>query len=295
MKKLAIFALSISLMGFAQADVSVYGKARIYEESYTSGSASALTRLTNDSSRIGIKATEDVGSGLKAGFVLETGVGADAPTASTLGDRTTLFTLSSTMGSIGLGRDKHSVTRALDNFDSMENAYGNGVSTIHAAQGSRLQNTIFVTANVGKGITANYQLSNSETANVSNVQAGSIDYSAGPLSTTVAMYDDSISSSSTVAGVKYTVVKTGTTVFGLYSDNKVSGVASTGKSIGVRQAVLPNVAVLGSYGESSSGTSASAVGVAYSMNKALTLHARYAKITTTAEVKQYGAGVEYNF
>jgi len=298
MKKIALTALLVGLMGMAQADVGVYGKFREYEESYTLGSASAVTRLTNDTSRFGIKASENVGNGITVSGVIETGVAVDAPSATTLGDRIAVVSLSNNLGTLGLGRDKHAVTRALDNFDALENTYGTIAGSVHAAQGSRVQNAVFVTSAPIMGVSATYQLANSETAGVSNAQAGSINYSAGALSATVARYDDSISSASTIAGVKYNLAKTGTTVFGLYSDDKVSSVSTTGKSIGVAQAVAPKLTALASYGENSNGTKAYAVGAAYAQNKSLTFHARYSNIdsaTNTADVTQYGVGLEYNF
>jgi predicted porin len=295
MKKIAIFASLISLMGFAQADVTVYGKVREYQESYTLGTASALTRLTNDSSRLGVKASQDVGSGMTVGGVIETGVAMDAPSATTLGDRTAIVSLSNSFGTLGAGRDKHAVTRALDNFDVLENTYGTIVGTIHSAQGSRVQNAVFLTTAPMSGFNGTYQMANSETAGTTNVQAGSINYSLGALSATVARYDDSTSSASTIAGVKYTLAKTGTTLFGLYSDDKVSNVSTTGKSIGVRQDITPQLAAMANYGENSNGSTGKAVGVAYAMNKALSFHARYSFIDTTTDVTQYGVGVEFNF
>ena len=295
MKKIAIFASLIGLMGMAQADVGIYGKVREYQESYTLGSASALTRLTNDSSRLGVKASQDVGSGMTVSGVIETGVAMDAPSATTLGDRTAIVSLSNSFGTLSAGRDKHAVTKALDNFDVLENTYGTIVGSIHSAQGSRVQNAVFLTTAPIAGFTGTYQMANSETAGTTNVQAGSINYSLGALSATVAKYDDSVSSTSTIAGVKYTIASTGTTLFGLYSDDKVSSVSTTGKSIGVRQTVTPQVALLANYGENSNGTTGKAVGVAYAMNKALTFHARYSYIDTTTDVTQYGVGVEFNF
>jgi predicted porin len=295
MKKVAISALLVGLMGMAQADVSIYGKVREYQESYTLGTASALTRLTNDSSRFGIKASQDVGSGMTVSGVIETGVAMDAPSATTLGDRTAIVSLSNSFGTLSAGRDKHAVTRALDNFDVLENTYGTIVGSIHSAQGSRVQNAVFLTTAPMAGFTGTYQMANSETAGTTNVQAGSINYSLGALSATVAKYDDSVSSTSTTAGVKYTIASTGTTLFGLYSDDKVSSVSTTGKSIGVRQSVSPQLALLANYGENSNGTTGKAVGVAYAMNKALTFHARYSYIDTTTDVTQYGVGVEFNF
>jgi len=295
MKKIAISALLVGLMGMAQADVGVYGKIREYQESYTLGTASALTRLTNDTSRFGIKANQDVGSGMTVSGVIETGVAMDAPSATTLGDRTAIVSLSNSFGTLSAGRDKHAVTKALDNFDVLENTYGTIVGSIHSAQGSRVQNAVFLTTAPMAGFTGTYQMANSETAGTTNVQAGSINYSLGALSATVAKYDDSVSSTSTIAGVKYTIASTGTTLFGLYSDDKVSSVSTTGKSIGVRQDITPQFALLANYGENSNGTTGKAVGVAYAMNKALTFHARYSYIDTTTDVTQYGVGVEFNF
>jgi len=295
---LALAAATSAVLAQSAPQVSVYGKARVYEESYKLGTADALTRLTNDTSRIGIRATADVGNGFAAAAIVETGVGADAPGATTLGDRTTLFNLSNKLGTVGLGRDKHAVIRALDNFDVMENTYGTIAPSIHAAQGSRVQNAIFVTTAPVMGLTGTYQLSNSETANVSNVQAGSINYSMGALAATVAMYDNGSTSTSTIGGVKYTVATSKTTVYGMYSEDKVAGVSTTGKSIGVNQAVSPQLSLLASYGETNNGTTGKAVGAAYAMSKALTLHARWSNIDvagSAADVTQFGAGVEYNF
>lgn len=292
---LALTLASVAVWAQSAPQVSVYGKVRVYEESYTLGTANALTRLTNDTSRLGFKATGDVGSGITATAILETGVAVDAPSATTLGDRTARFDLSNSLGSVGMGRDKHSVTRALDNFDSFGNAYGTITGTIHNSQGSRVQNALFVSTAPVMGFTANWQLANSETAGTANTTAGSIDYTYGPFSATVARYDDGISSSSNIVGAKFTMASTGTTVFGLYSNDVASNVSSTGKSIGVSQAITGQLSVLANYGETDGGKTGRGVGVAYAMNKALTFNARWSNIDTTTDVTQYGVGVEYNF
>jgi hypothetical protein len=183
----------------------------------------------------------------------------------------------------------------LDNYDALENAYGTFATTIHSAQGSRLQNAAFVSTATVAGFKGNYVMANSETAGVTNVQTASIDYAAGPLSASLARYDSSTNSASTILGAKYTVAKTGTTVFGMYSDDTVSGVSTTGKSVGVRQAINSQFAVLGGYGETNAGVTAKAVGVAYTMSKALTVHGRWSFTDAATDVTQYGVGVEYNF
>ena len=299
MKKHALLLALALASGFVLAQtapqVSVYGKVREYQESYTAGTASALTRLTNDSSRLGVKASADVGEGITAAAVIETGVAMDAPSATTLGDRTSIFSLSNSLGSLGMGRDKHSVTRVLDNYDAFDNAYGTIATTIHSAQGSRVQNALFVNTASIAGFKGEYVMANSETAGTTNVQTGSISYTLGPVSAMVARYDDSSTSLSTIVGGKYKLASTGTTVFGMYSDDKVSSVSTNGTSVGISQAIGDRFAVQGTYGQTNTGVTGRGMGVSYAMNKALTFNARWSYLDAATDINQYGVGVDFNF
>lgn len=296
MKKLAIFASLIGFLGFAQADVTVYGMGRVYEESSTVGTAAAVTSLTNDKSRLGFKADDKIGNGLTAFGQIEVGVGIDSPTASTIGDRIALIGLKGDYGTMGLGRDKTSLTKALDAFDAMGgDLFGSSAGTIHSYQGTRLSNGIFLSTNTFvDGLTANYVLSNSEVAGTPNSYTASLVYSAGPIGLTYARFDNGVSSLTNAYGVKYTLAKTGTTVFGLYSDDTVSGVATTGKSIGVSQAVMPKLTAVASYGEVSS-TKAYNLGLNYDLGKNTKVLGRYLKETASTDTTRYGAGLEYSF
>ena len=145
MKKTLVAAAMAALATSVSAqNVEVYGKMRIYQERDTVGTAAALTKQSNDTSRLGFRGTEDLGNGLKAFFTLETGIGADQPAATTMGDRTSIVGISTSAGRIALGRDKHQVTRVLDAYDALENAFGTTVGTVHQAHGSRVQNAAFV-------------------------------------------------------------------------------------------------------------------------------------------------------
>lgn len=299
MKKLVtVLALALATSAvWAQTapQVSVYGKVHQYQESYTLGTASALTRLTNDSSRIGVKASADVGDGITAAAVIETGVAVDAPSATTLGDRTSIFSLSNSLGSVGLGRDKHSLGRVVDNYDAFENSYGTIAATIHSTQGYRVQNAVFVNTASIAGFTGQYVMANSETAGTTNVQTGSISYTLGPVSAAVARYDDSSTSASTIVGAKYRLASTGTTVFAMYSDDKVSNVSTTGTSVGISQAVSARASVLGTYGQTNTGVTGRGLGMTYAMNKALTFHGRWSYLDAATDVTQYGVGAQFNF
>ena len=293
MKKIALATILAAVSIAASAQVAVYGKLRVYEESSTVGSASAVTALTNDSSRLGFKGTEALSNGLSANFTIETGIGADAPAATTLGDRTMVVGLSNKLGSVSVGRDKHAIARTLDNYDAMGNAYGSSVNTIHAAHSSRLSNALFASATVMPGLSVNYQNSNSEVAGVTNAQAGSIEFTRGPIAATVAYFDNGTTSTTTIAGAKYSIAQTGTTVFGLYSDDKVAGATSTGKTLGVTHPVGAFVA-LASYGEKS-GAKALDLGATYSLSKRTMVHARYIKEDAATTTTKYALGMEHNF
>jgi predicted porin len=294
MKKIAIAAMIAAASVVASAQVTVYGKLRVYEESTKVGSATAVTALTNDSSRLGFKGTEALGSGLSANFTIETGIGGDAPTASTLGDRTTIVGLSNAMGSVGLGRDKHVIARTLDNYDAMGNVYGSSIAVIHAAQGSRLSNAAFITVTPMPGFAVNYQNSNSEVAGVASAQAGSIEFTRGPVSATVAMFDNGTTSTSTIYGARVNVAQTGTTVFATYSDDKVAGVTNTGKSIGVNQPLTSTLNALASYGTNDT-TKAYDLGATYNLSKRTMIHARYVKEDSASTTTKFGLGMEHNF
>ena len=300
MKKYALILALALAAGAATAQtapqVTVYGKVREYQESYTAGTASALTRLTNDGSRLGVKASADVGDGITVSGIMETAVAMDAPSATTLGDRAATLSLSNSLGSLSLGRDKHSVARVLDSYDALNNTYGTIVTTIHAAQGTRLQNGVFVNTASIAGFTGQYVMANSETAGTSNVQTGSISYTLGPVSATVARYDDSSTTSlSTNFGVKYQLDSTKTTLFGIYSDDKVSNVSTNGTSVGVSQALSDRVTVQGTYGQTNTNVTGRGLGVTYAMNKALSFHGRWSYLDAATDVTQYGVGVEFNF
>lgn len=295
MKKIAIFALSIGLMGFAQADVSVYGMARVYEESSTVGSAASVTSLTNDKSRIGIKATDALSNGLTAFAIVETNVGVDAPAASTLGDRNAIVGLSHKMGSIGFGRDKTPLTRSLDGFDAMGgDIFGSSAGAIHSYQSVRLNNAVFVSAPLVQGLTGNYVMANSEVAGTTNSQSLSLVYSTGPLGVTYARFDNGTTSVTDAIGAKFDIAKTGTTVFGLYSDSKVANVTNQGKSMGITQTLTPTLSAMASYGDNG-GLKAYNVGANYALGKSAKVLARYLKETAATDTTRYGVGLEYNF
>jgi predicted porin len=299
MKKYALL-LALALAASAASaqtapKLDIYGKVQLWEESYKSGTTNSYTKLTNDSSRIGFKLTDDIGDGLTAGFQLETGVSMDAPAATTLGDRISILSLGlKDVGTLGVGRHKHSVQVLLDDFAIWPTSYVWQADTTHSAQGVRIQNAMFLKTAPVAGFTARYEFANAEATDTNNVQSYGLNYANGPFSAGAAYYTSATGTSTTANyGAKYKFA-TKTTVSGIYSNDTVSSVSTNASTIGVSQE-FGKATVLASYGKINTGDTASAVGVSYAMNKALTFHARAGFIEATTDITQYGVGAQYNF
>jgi GBP family porin len=110
MKKtlLALAAIAASSAALAQSSVTLYGVIDASVESVKGDKS--VTRVSSDNlstSRFGLKGTEDIGGGLKANFVLESGLKSDTGAADTTRffNRAAWVGLnSSTLGEVRLGR-----------------------------------------------------------------------------------------------------------------------------------------------------------------------------------------------
>lgn len=286
-------------------NVEVYGKMRVYQESYRLGSTPSVTQMTNDYSRFGIRGSEDLGQGLKARFTVETSIAMDSPSATTLGDRQSTVGLANQIGSIDFGRSKHSLGRAIDNFDTFGNALFSSTLSVHSSQGSRFSNGTFVSVKPTNNVTVNYDHGNSETYGVDAYQSAGVDVTVGDLAATVTMFDNNQNSRSKLVGARYNLQSTGTTFYGIYSDDEVIGKKSTGTSVGLAQKVAgTNLTGLVGYGKkndksvTNEDVTAYNVGLNYNLSKRTILLARYIKednTNTTKDLRRVAVGMEHNF
>ncbi|NIF84446.1 porin [Comamonas sp. Tr-654] len=83
MTRIALAALAVmgATTAMAQSSVTLYGRINTTVERQKSGDQS-VSGLYNNASRWGIRGTEDLGGGLKAGFALESGFNSDTGTGS---------------------------------------------------------------------------------------------------------------------------------------------------------------------------------------------------------------------
>lgn len=149
MKK-SLVALAV-LAGFAgvasaQSSVTLFGVIDVAAR-YTKANGTNVKRLDSDgssSSRFGVRGVEDLGGGLKAGFWLESALGADTGSA---GDTTTnkfwnrraSVSLMGEFGEVRLGRGKTSTRLVVDDFDVYSTTGLGDVTRVYNTLGSSIQ------------------------------------------------------------------------------------------------------------------------------------------------------------
>jgi predicted porin len=105
---------------FAQG-VEVYGRLNVSVERQKAGGTSS-TAMVNNSSRVGVRGSEDLGGGLKAGFVLEHGFAVDTgAAAATFWGRQSELNLSGGFGTVRLGNFTSEAYYATADYVSMHN------------------------------------------------------------------------------------------------------------------------------------------------------------------------------
>ena len=207
MKKtlLAIAALAATSGAFAQSSLTIYGVLDASLERIDADKG--ITRVSSDNlstSRLGFKGTEDIGGGLKAGFMLETAVKADTGAQGNTArfwDRAAWVGLSGSFGELRLGRQDSSIgdiagnvlsaqayddfkftgSRAGDKYRRVDNAITYILPTFVPGLAAQVQ---YSTAAVGfKSGAVDSTVAGSESAD--NTDAGkyvglSVKYAAGP-------------------------------------------------------------------------------------------------------------------
>lgn len=182
----ASLALASAGAAFAQSNVTIYGRLNMTVESEKFGTASRSTAVNNNASRIGFKGTEDLGGGLKAGFVLEHGFNPDVGTTSSSrfwARESTVF-IGGGFGKIQLGNAAASESYfATVDYVSMHNHDTGSSSDALAAFVSTgaLQNSISYYSPSMGGFNFAAQYGVKEGAQVDSPIALAATYDAGPL------------------------------------------------------------------------------------------------------------------
>lgn len=197
--------ISIAILGamsnvaFAQSNVTIYGTVDAGIVSERGGAAGTVTKVTSgvaSASRLGFKGTEDLGGGLSAVFVLESGVKTDtgaSDVAGSIANRQSYVGLSSKeAGTVLLGRQ---YTPYYETLGQVADPFALGLAgtakNLFATQDTLTRNSNAVTYRTPSmnGVQAELSYSVGEQAGSNKAQrqiGGSVGYSNGPLNASFA-------------------------------------------------------------------------------------------------------------
>lgn len=88
----------------------------------------AQFRVDGQASRLGFKGNEDLGGGLHAGFLLETGVSPDDGKSGSFGSREAWVNIGGNLGTLSLGRGKSLYTVAYEEIDQLYGNFSNAIN-----------------------------------------------------------------------------------------------------------------------------------------------------------------------
>ncbi len=157
-RNLIIATVSVLAVGsaLAQSSVTIYGRLNLSAEQQKNVTAvGTVSALQNSASRIGFKGTEDLGGGMKAGFVLESGFSPDTgAAASTFWGRQSEVNLSGAFGTIRLGNFTSEAYYATADYISLHNHdTGTSEDKLYAYVGRNTNKIAYRTPELVKGLT----------------------------------------------------------------------------------------------------------------------------------------------
>ena len=293
MKKVLV-ALTLAVAGVASAQVGIYGRVGTYLDNTKTGTAAAVQGMANDLSHFGIRATEDLGGGLKARATYETYIQANSPETSTtaFGDRQSTVGIVHKMGSVDLGRSVHTHFLAISNNDPFGTLIGSSAADVHNLRGLRFSNAAFTSVNLGN-VTASFDRSTGATT---DPYAASLVAAVGPAVVTYARYEAGAETSDVLAArAKFGA----TTVYGIASDNKgATANTNRGQLIGASHNLGGPVTVKASYGRIENGIKSYNVGAEYAFSKKTYAQVLYRNVEGTSaagDVRQVAGGLVVQF
>ena len=293
MKKVLV-ALTLAVAGVASAQVGIYGRVGTYLDNTKTGTAAAVQGMANDLSHFGIRATEDLGGGLKARATYETYIQANSPETSTtaFGDRQSTVGIAHQMGSVDLGRSVHTHFLAISNNDPFGTLIGSSAADVHNLRGLRFSNAAFTSVNLGN-VSASFDRSTGATT---DPYAASLVAAVGPAVVTYARYEAGAETSDVLAArAKFGA----TTVFGIASDNKgVTANTNRGQLVGASHNLGGPITVKASYGRIENGIKSYNVGAEYAFSKKTYAQVLYRNVegtTAAGDIKQVAGGLVVQF
>jgi predicted porin len=311
MKKIAALALltGVSAFAHAQANVTLFGVIDVAARHTKNGdeSQTSLASSGSQKSRLGIRGSEDLGSGLTAGFWLEGGLNADTGSSSDSSrfwNRRSTVSLQGSFGEVRLGRDTTPTYNGFAAYDifgasgvgdasKFVTALGTNVDTIERADN---QVSYFLPAHIG-GFYGQVSAAAGEGSAGKKYYGARLGYAAGPLDVSASYGETTVSPLAGTSEDKYKlgslaasydlhVAKlSGYVSQAKYADAKLS-IANLGASVPVgRGAARLSYTYVDASGRTSTGINTDdndsaqlAVGYVYDLSKRTSLYSTVARI-----------------
>ena len=338
MKKTLIAIAAIAAMGAASAEVTLYGKLDVGVSSNTkdgtTGQGAQIGSGNYEGSRIGVKGSSEIASGIKGIFQLEGGLGATDGSFSNFG-REAFLGLTGGFGTVSAGKIWTPYDSAFNDaleyngFSAMGGAFYGGAHGDNGTDGSgAAKNSIQYTTPTMSGLNAviMYAPNADATATTSatNYSGFGVNYANGPLSVNFASEkvltkthnsaaDAGLYTSAWILAAGYNLgVATVNVGFEGANADVSSGVTQkdAGSSIGLSVPVSKAVTAAIGYatetttqsGKSDGKTNSTGMQVVYAWNAATAIYAGYRVTDTTAvdsttsvKATKFATGVRYNF
>jgi predicted porin len=184
----AVVLATLGTSALAQSSVTLYGRLNTTLESQKivdlSGNERSQRSMVNNASRIGMKGTEDLGGGLKAGFQIEHGFNSDtgAQSQGAFWARQTEVNLSGGFGMVRLGNFTSEAYYATADYISLHNHdTGTSADTHYAYLGRNTDKIAYRTPSFG-GMTFEAAVSLRDAPTVTDRSYDlALNYGAGPL------------------------------------------------------------------------------------------------------------------
>jgi predicted porin len=256
-KPICLLALALAGTAHAQSSVTVYGVVDAYVQALDGASRTVRVGSSGlQGSRLGFRGAEDLGDGLKAMFVLESGINVDDGTVGQGGvfwGRQAYLGLQGRYGQLTLGRQYSSIWPATTDFSIFSNSstgpstaviggFGGGYEPVRGAGGSatppaagatgnggptRINNAVRYQAPEWQGITASLVVGAGEIAGATN-DSRLVDLSAryrnGRFDAIVSHVDDKAASTADASIVTHAVTTTVAVGYSLAPWHVVAGV-----------------------------------------------------------------------
>jgi predicted porin len=178
----AAFATLVSGAAMAQSSVTIYGRLNLTLESQDANGIKTKV-MNNNASRLGFKGTEDLGGGLKAGFVLEHGFSPDTGLpASSFWGRQSEVNLSGGFGTLRLGNFVSEAYFATSDYIGMHNhETGTSSDALYAYIGRNTNKIAYRTPEFVKGLSVEGAVSAGEGGGRVRNYDFAVNYSLGAL------------------------------------------------------------------------------------------------------------------